>query len=362
MSSDSGSESGSGSGSEPGMETVSDWQVPLPDGYDDTNKAFLQAFMARGTLTLKEARPILAAILNATGRASGGEEVHPESITKDDFEGYVSMAREAVSPLDFDIRSAVHQVSKERVWAFVNTNSDPATQLATTHSPEEVAFIKRLLDAMFETYNTRRMEVMCVTEQQALKVARPPRGGARESNGAGRNGAADEEGEPATQQLTDKGLKHSEVLALLPGLVAEGWLEKSRHGFYSLTPRALLELWGWLNASYNDPDADGGDWQRIKFCEACKEIVTVGQRCAEVRCNVRLHDICEESFWRTREDKKCPRCETKWDGKHYVGERAVTQTKMYAERRRGGGRASDAVDAVIQQQNAPQDGEESDEE
>jgi non-structural maintenance of chromosomes element 1 len=33
--------------------------------YDDGNRAFLQAFMARGTLTLKRAKPILAAIFTA---------------------------------------------------------------------------------------------------------------------------------------------------------------------------------------------------------------------------------------------------------------------------------------------------------
>lgn len=321
---------------------VIDWEAPLPQGYDDTNRAFLQAFMARGTLTFDEARPILAAIINAANHADG-EEVDPESITTDDFEGYVSMAREAVSPLDFEIRSAVHQVRKERVWAFFNSQSDPSTQMATTHTHEEIAFIKRVLDAMFETYNTRRMEVMCITEAQALKLARPQRG-SRESNAAA---GGQREGEPSQTSATDKGLKHSEVLALLPSLVAEGWLEKSRAGFYSLSPRSLLELGGWLNATYNDPDAD---WQRIKFCEACKEIVTVGLRCLDRDCNLRLHEICEESFWRAKGDKKCPRCRTKWEVRHYVGEKAVTQTDAYQRgKRQSRGRASDVVDSILQQ-------------
>lgn len=33
--------------------------------YDDTNRAFVQAFMARGSLTFKEAQPVLAAIFTA---------------------------------------------------------------------------------------------------------------------------------------------------------------------------------------------------------------------------------------------------------------------------------------------------------
>ena len=54
--------------------------------------------------------------------------------------------------------------------------------------------------------------------------------------------------------MSNRGLKHSEVLSLLSSLVAEAWLDKSRDGFYSLTPRSLTELWSWLMATYNDPD------------------------------------------------------------------------------------------------------------
>ncbi|TPX12003.1 uncharacterized protein E0L32_007306 [Thyridium curvatum] len=319
---------------------MQDWEPPLPASYHDSNRAFLQAFMARGVLTLDEAKPIIAAILSAQ-QGPDQPEVDPESITQDDFDAFLGPAREAISPLDFDIRSTKHQVTNQRVWALINTQSDPSTQLATVHTPEEIAFTKRLLDAMFETYNTPRMEVMCVTEAQALKLARPTR--PRESLANRVDGAP-------SQTSTDRGLKHSEVLALLPSLVEEGWLEKSREGFYSLSPRSLLELWTWLNASYNDPDAEANEWQRIKFCEACKEIVTVGQRCAERDCLVRLHETCQEAFWRSRRDRKCPKCDTHWDGKHFVGEPAVTQTEAFQKnRRKGGGRRSEVINTLMQE-------------
>lgn len=35
--------------------------------YNDSNRAFLQAFMARSSMTFDEARPVLAAILSAHG-------------------------------------------------------------------------------------------------------------------------------------------------------------------------------------------------------------------------------------------------------------------------------------------------------
>jgi hypothetical protein len=313
-----------------------DWEPPVPPGYNDVHRAFLQGFMARGSLTFKEAQKMLASIKSA----ADASYVDPRAITMGELENFVRTAREAVEPLDFDIRNTRDQVNGgERVWVFVNAHSDPATQMSTTRSAEEVAYIKRLLDAMFEQYNTPRLEVMAVDEGQALRVSRPPR--SRESN-VNENDDNDEE-QPTTATAADRGLKHSEVLSLLSSLIAEGWLQKSRDGFYSLTPRSLTELWSWLVATYNDPDSDA-EWQHIKFCEACKEIVTYGQRCNEVDCTVRLHDICEEAFWRTRPERKCPKCSTPWQGNHYVGERAITSRSGFQRGRGRRGRRSEAAD------------------
>jgi non-structural maintenance of chromosomes element 1 len=288
--------------------------LAAPDGYNDANRAFLQAFMAHGTLTFPEAQKILAEIVTIY---TGAESVDPQAITMEDFTNFTRLAREAIEPMDFDIRVTRDQVrGGQRVWVFMNAHSDAPTQLATTRTAEEVAYIKRLLDAMFNDYNTPRMEVMAVNEGQALKVSRPSRSRESLANGNGEGAAA----------AADKGLKHSEVLALLSSLVAEGWLEKSREGFFSLSPRALVELWSWLVETYNDIE---DDWQHIKFCEACKEIVTYGQRCNEPGCMMRLHDFCEDGYWRTQRGKKCPKCSTPWAGDHFVGERAVTSRAAY---------------------------------
>jgi len=65
---------------------------------------------------------------------------------------------------------------------------------------------------------------------------------------------------------------------VLKGLVEEGWFEKSRKGFYSLSPRGLMELRGWLIETYNDngeEDEEEETVPKIKSCFACKEIITV---------------------------------------------------------------------------------------
>lgn len=310
----------------------------LPHGYNNGHRAFLQALQARGTMTFEESRPIIAAIFNADN--DGESDARPEQITEDDFGIYIDAASQVASLFDYEVRSTVHQVTKQRIYAIVNTTSDPQTQLATTYSADELSFIKRLLDAMFDKYNTPRMEVLAITEMQAIKLARPNR----------RQSQTQVDGEEQSQAPTDKGLKHSEVESVLASLVKGGWMEKSREGFYSTSPRALLELRPWLVESYNDPDAVQDEWQRIKFCEACKDLMTIGLRCAEPDCTLRLHHICQDAFWRARRGKNCPKCSKEWTGKNYVGERAVTMTEAFQKgRRRSRGRSTLADDVIRQE-------------
>lgn len=95
----------------------------------------------------------------------------------------------------------------------------------------------------------------------ALRLAKPPRD--RESAvGSTQN----------TQGTSSTGITQDRAEKLLGELVDEDRFEKSRAGFYSLSPRQLMELRGWLVETYNEEEEE---WQRIKSCNGCKEIVTV---------------------------------------------------------------------------------------
>jgi hypothetical protein len=324
---------------------------PAAAHYNDSNRAFLQAFMARGTMTFKEAKPVLAAIFtakegkyslpllfphpNQSSNLPAGGRVEPEDVSDEDFRSYVDAASKTLSPFDYEIRSALHQISKERIYAIINSTSDPLTQIATIRTSDEIAYIKRLLDAMFEMYNTPRAEIMGVTSMQALKITKPESARSRQSLNVARNG--DGSGDDEASQVVDKGITNAQAELLLASLVAEGWFERSKEGWYTLSVRALLELRTWLVATYNDPDAEEGEWQHIKMCAACKQIVTIGQRCSEIDCNVRLHDICQAAFWRTRREKSCPRCKRDWDGRFCVGEKAITTGEAYLRGKRRSG-------------------------
>jgi hypothetical protein len=155
------------------------------------------------------------------------------------------------------------QVDRTRIWALVNTTSDPMTQLATTHSADEISFLKRLLDAMFETFNTPRREVMAITAMEAIRLHK------NSSEPQANN----------TQGVAGKGLTMADAERTIKSFVEEGWFEKSPDGFFTLSPRALMELKQYLINTYNgagdDEDDDEERVERIKNCYACKELITV---------------------------------------------------------------------------------------
>ncbi|KAL8685759.1 MAG: hypothetical protein Q9218_007559, partial [Villophora microphyllina] len=210
-------------------------------------------------------------------------------------------ANTRISPFDLEIRGTFHQTTRKRVYALVNSTSDPIIQLATAHTADEISFLKRVLDAMFETYNTARHEVMAITSMQAVRLAKPADNDRRETLDGAQGNAG-------------QGLKMVEAEKMLKTLVAEGWFEKSKKGYYSLSPRALMELRGWLIETYNDVDEEDDDDDeripRVKQCVACKEIVTMGQR--------------------------------SWTGNDFVGERAASSINKSNGRRSGGGSNANA--------------------
>jgi hypothetical protein len=171
-----------------------------------------------------------------------------------------------------------------------------------------------LLDYMFESNNTPTREIMAIKHLDASQLARISRRN-RQSQ------AANEDGEAEGDTQTDTGITIADADMVLTSLVHEGFFEK--HGkdsvYYSLAPRALMELRGYLKETYNDEDAT-----RIRDCEGCSQIVTFGVRCDNRKCGVRWHDWCANQYYRGRStgNRGCPKCETILSGTVFVGERA----------------------------------------
>jgi len=117
-----------------------------------------------------------------------------------------------------------------------------------------------------------------------------------------------------------------------------------RKNWYSLAPRALMELSLYLTQTYNTPESEEDeapeDGEKIKCCYACKELLTVGQRCDKLRCPTRLHNPCAEQFFSVHKGRKCPQCKTAWSGKEPVGEAAAGALRKKVARPRVSGAAT----------------------
>lgn len=129
----------------------------------------------------------------------------------------------------------------------MNTTSDSFSQLATTHSPSEIAYFRALLNAIFDTSNSLHEEIYAVRSTDAANLCSSQNVGLTKT--AGENA--------------------------VDAFIREGWLEKSRVGFISLSERGLLELRSYLLEMFNDIEDEGGARvDRIHMCHACQEIVT----------------------------------------------------------------------------------------
>ena len=199
-----------------------------------------------------------------SNRLSARKEFAAEAVTEADFSRYLAAANDGIAPYDLEIRSNQHQITQDRVYAFINSTSDALAQLATHYSADEISYLKRLLDAMFERNNTLRHEVMAVSSTEAINLSKP--------HGGRRSGATRIDSQTPGP---DPGISGLQAQRMLDALVAQGWFECSRRSYFTLAPRALIELRGWLFETYNDEEPDEGTLPKIKTCYACKEIVTM---------------------------------------------------------------------------------------
>lgn len=372
--------------------------------YGNNHRAFLQALLARQTLTFEQAKPLISSIRTAAAAAAAAaaastpthapstNRVHlPSDITPEDFLlNYIHPLNSLLSPFDLEIRRTFHQLTREEIFALVNTTSDAMTQMATMHSPDEIAYVKRLLDAMFEGNNSVEKEVMAVHAVQARALARVSGGGHGDDGGRSGRDYHNDNGDTQfswnhqnnSSGSNNSSLTQSQAEKVLDAMELEGWFEKStvvmgggsssssrnerrKVIWYTLTPRALMELQQWLVDTYNHEEEEENEneaeeneetHQKIKFCKACRQIVTMGQRCPKMSCNVRLHHDCVGKMFRAQRDNEtCPTCKTEWQDAPLVGIEAVKEPAAAAGRRksrngtaaaRNGGRRRSAASTV----------------
>ncbi|KAJ6262847.1 hypothetical protein Dda_1404 [Drechslerella dactyloides] len=289
----------------------------MPPNYTNVHRAFLQGLLIRPFIDLEEGRELLALIKSA----DTGSEVSTESVSLKDVTDVIHTIQNAISPFDLEVRNMLDQEDGKRYYSLVNSSDDEIIRLATTHTPDEISFFKRLLDDMFDVNNTIHAEIMAIKGMRAISLNKNPPS-ERENRVVATQGA---NGEETTQVIAGAGigLTKSEAEDCLARFVNEGWLERDGAGYHFLSTRSLLELEPYLLATYNVEEEEehedgtvtkGPMKLRIKSCYLCKYLHTIGQRCSDPACNLRMHNHCAEHYFSKNPTGKCPTCQAEWKG------------------------------------------------
>ncbi|KAK6532250.1 hypothetical protein TWF281_006442 [Arthrobotrys megalospora] len=313
--------------------------------YSNIHRAFLQALLIRPFIDVQEGRELLAAIKSA----EAGSQVSIESVSEKDFRAIVHTIQNTISSFDLDVREMPDQEDGNRCYALVNSANDDIIRFATTHTPDEISYFKRLLDEMFDTSNTVYAEIMAVKSMRAISLNKNPPS-ERENREVVVEGA---NGEEARQTIAGAGigLTKQEAEDCLTRFVDEGWLERDSAGYHFLSTRALLELEGYLVETYNVEEEEeqedgtvkrGPKKTRIKHCGYCKYIHTVGQRCSDIHCEFRLHNHCTKTMFEKLPARQCGICKKEWTGEP-VGPKAGKGSGGAAGLRRAKGRDSEGI-------------------
>ncbi|KAF3082002.1 hypothetical protein TWF569_001082 [Orbilia oligospora] len=314
--------------------------------YSNIHRAFLQALLIRPFIDVQEGRELLAAIKSA----EAGSDVSIESVSPKEFRATVHTIQNTISSFDLDIREMPDQEDGNHCYALVNDSNDDIIRFATTHTPDEISYFKRLLDEMFDTSNTIYAEIMAVKSMRAISLNKNPPSERENQEVIVENANGEEERQ--TIAGAGIGLTKQEAEDCLTRFVDEGWLERDRAGYHFLSTRALLELERYLSDTYNIEEEEeqedgtirkGPKKLRIKHCGHCRYIHTIGQRCSDMHCGYRLHNHCAEAMFSRLPARECGTCKKEWTGEP-VGPRAgVSASSGASGLRRAKGRDSEGV-------------------
>jgi hypothetical protein len=253
----------------------------IPAKLDAKHQGLLQAFMARRVMSTDE-------VIETWTRLSGRED----AVSRLEAEAAIAECNIQLINFDLEIRPIRDQKNGHELFAFINTVSDDPMQLGTLHNPDEIKFIRVMLEEMFDKNNeVESAEIMAITATQAVNLK--------------------------SRQKDEIKLSAKEINSLLDDLVANGWLRLSENKYYNLTPRAVAELQPYLLETFNGDEED-----KIHTCNQCSNIVVIGDRCSNQECNVYLHRYCQRAV---ENGMPCPKCRRAWSNVLHVGEEAAVE-------------------------------------
>ncbi|ANB12703.1 hypothetical protein AWJ20_971 [Sugiyamaella lignohabitans] len=273
----------------------------------DTERAFLQTFMAQRVLTNLEAKTCLEKL----------RRIEKESfeITDEDtnIEKVIVSVNKSIDEFGLTIVKSRDETQPDLFhYSLVNKLGNEMSQSATTLSANELDFFKILLDQMFTGRQHKPDKDQFWIPFSGLLECSQIQGRRYEEKRNEGQFTVDEDGRKVAS-VYQKPLKVSEYKALIEKLRQESWIifqgsDDSRRILPS--PRLLAELRPYLTERYSQPAAEepANGHNYLRNCVACRSIFTRGKQCSTPGCPTRLHISCEDAFYRQHQSNTCPAC------------------------------------------------------
>ncbi|KAH3679955.1 hypothetical protein WICMUC_000698 [Wickerhamomyces mucosus] len=246
--------------------------------YTNVERALLQYAMSLGVVS--EEKLILFHAKSKELIKQKDDQDEQEAIAQErSLDHAIDLINQKLYPLDYKIAKVLNQEKGDSYYVYCNTSEDKPSTAATQFTTAEIDVIKKLIDFI-------------ITE-----------GGINESYVIGSSNAIKKVSSSITSYTA------SQSQQFLDKLVNSGWFNLSQNGKYSLSLKTLTELKSTLIEKYSKREEGG----LIDICLGCKDIVTVGVRCPNQTCHIRLHEACENNYSRARRDqgRVCP-CGNDW--------------------------------------------------
>ncbi|KAF8319261.1 hypothetical protein DL93DRAFT_2038927, partial [Clavulina sp. PMI_390] len=233
----------------------------------DIQRVFLQAVMSRQCMPERLAKQLCKNAIRAVKDLNKDLNI---AFSNEWYEQFLVSVNGALEPFSLEFRRMKSEDTGEDVCAIINLKGDEVAQLATTFSATDIAYFKLIVEQIMLAPN----ESFCVSSMAALRE---------------------------TSNLPNKNLTKAQAEALLSSFVANGWLDLSKKGRYTLSTRSVMELQPYLKSTFED---------EVLECTTCLEIVTKGISCHTPNCKCRLHNHCYRLQMNRRQ--KCPACGADW--------------------------------------------------
>ncbi|KAF5365639.1 hypothetical protein D9758_003219 [Tetrapyrgos nigripes] len=236
----------------------------------DVSRLFLQSLLSRGIVSEDLCKTLYAKCVEAVKAADNSMNITFEN-TEEALEDVIKNLNASLNDLDLELKSIQDELNGRRFFALVNTKDDELAQMATDYTPAEIAFFRAIVEQIILARN-ESFSLSSLAALREVSAIKP------KSN-----------------------MSKTQAETVLASFVAKGWLLRSKRGRYSLSHRALLELYPYLKSTYEDD---------LLYCTICQEVVTKGMACHRPNCQVRLHIHCFDRY--RRRNSACPSCKIEW--------------------------------------------------